>query len=60
MKGEIYISTVGERLERVLEIVKDYLVRVLEPIPDICDESLVLISATPEEWGNLRTQLLRR
>ena len=59
MKGEIYISTVGERLERVLEIVKDYLVKVFDPIPDF-DESLVLISATPEEWEILKPQLLRR
>ena len=60
MKGEIYISTVGERLETVLKIVKDHLVKVIDPIPDICDETLILINVTPDEWETIRPELLRR
>jgi hypothetical protein len=58
MKGDIYISTVGERLEKVLSIVGDFLVKVFEPIPGACDECLVQISATDKEWEELKTLLM--
>ena len=60
MKGYVYISTVEERLEAVLKIVKDYLVKVMDPIPNVCDEAMVQINVTPDEWETIKPQLLKR
>ena len=49
-------TTAGERLEEVMKIVGETLVGVTEA----GDEALVEISATEEEWCNIRTLLAAR
>lgn len=60
MKEVIYISTVGERLNTVLGILGETIVKIFDPTPGI-DEHLIQIEVTETEWTDrIKPRLLTR
>lgn len=49
MKETIYVSTVGERFMKVMEILGDTVKEIFDPVPGI-DEHLIRIEVTESRW----------
>lgn len=59
MKETIYVSTVGERFEKVVSILGDTIKEIFDPIPGI-DEHLIRIEVSDTEWDRIKPRLLAR
>lgn len=60
MKESIYISTVGERFEKVIGILGDTIKEIFEPVPGI-DERLIRIEVAKDKWvTEIKPRLLAR
>ena len=55
----IFVSTVGERFVKVMEILGDTVKEIFEPVPGI-DECLIRIEVTDAEWDQIKPRLLAR
>lgn len=59
MKETIYVSTVGERFDKVIGILGDTIKEIFDPVPGI-DEHLIRIEVSDAEWGIIKPRLLAR
>ena len=60
MKESIYISTVGERFDKVINILGDTIKEIFDPVPGI-DGHLIRIEVAEDKWvTEIKPRLLAR